>query len=307
MQDRVEILLACYNGEAYIRQQLDSILAQDYTNWVVRACDDASTDDTYAILEEYGERFPEKFVLEKKENGSGSAKANFFYLLKQSTCAYVMCCDQDDVWLPNKISLSLELMKKTESDEVPVLVHSDLKVVDAELAVLSESFFAHSNLRKSFAYRDILIQNQVTGCTMMMNRALVNRMNLEENEAPILMHDWLAALLATACGRVAFLEEPTILYRQHAVNSVGAKKYGFGLLVSKLKNHSIRKSLEDTAKQAEEVAKTYQSVLPANLYRLTESYGKIFEKNKLYRICFYVRYGVWKKGLPRKVWQLILG
>lgn len=304
---KVEILLATYNGEQYIEEQIESIMQQEYTNWIVRACDDASTDRTYEILIGYQEKYPDKFFVEKKEKGSGSAKLNFFYLLKKSTCDYVMCCDQDDVWLPNKISLTMQEMDKQEEPDVPVLVHTDLKVVDDKLEVIGESFFAHSNLRKSFTYPEVLIQNHVTGCTMMMNRSLVNLLIEEMDYKHILMHDWLAAIVATGFGKVGFVNCPTMLYRQHAINSVGAKKYGFALLVSKLKNNSIRKSIMDTTKQAGEIAEAYRDKFDEEAYQLTSQYAKIFERNKIYRACFYMKNKIWKKGLPRKVWQLILG
>lgn len=307
MQETVEILLATYNGECYIREQIDSILNQEYSNWIVRACDDASTDHTYEILSEYRNRFPDKFILEKNQKGFGSAKLNFFHLIRESSCDYVMCCDQDDVWLPNKISLTLQEMKRNEKEDMPVLVHTDLKVVDAKLHVLSESFFQHSNLRKSFEYRDILIQNHVTGCTMMMNRPLVDLLNMQDNYDIILMHDWLAAVVATGLGKVAFVDCPTMLYRQHAVNSVGAKKYGLALLLSKLQNNSIKKSLVDTTRQAEQIAKTYQNELKSEEYQLTYQYARLFGRSKFYRVWFYFKNKVWKKGLPRQIWQLILG
>ena len=307
MQDKVEILLATYNGERYIRQQLDSILNQNYENWLVRACDDASTDDTYEILTEYKEKFPDKFIMEKRQMGFGSAKLNFAHLIKNSSCDYVMCCDQDDVWLPNKISLTLQEMKKNEKAGLPVLVHTDLKVVDAELHVVSESFFEHSNYNKKPQYKDLLIQNHVTGCTMMMNRPLVDLVNLQEDYDDILMHDWLAAIVAAGLGKVVFVDCPTMLYRQHAVNSVGAKKYGLALLISKLRNRSIKKSLIAATRQAEQIAKTYQYQLAEQLYQLTYQYSRIFKKNKIQRIQFYFSNKVWKKGLPRQIWQLILG
>lgn len=315
MQEKIEILLATYNGERYIREQLDSILKQDYENWLIRACDDASTDHTYEILTEYKEKFPNHFLITKNEKRFGSAKLNFFSLIKQSSADYVMCCDQDDVWLPNKISLTMKEMKRQEAgrgsawqkSEIPILVHTDLKVVDADLQVVSESFFEHSNLRKEFGYKDVLIQNHVTGCTMMMNKALVTLINFENEYENILMHDWLAAIVGVGLGKVAFVDQPTMLYRQHAVNSVGAKKYGLALLIFKLKNNSIRKSLVDTTKQAEEIAKTYQDELPRDLYQLTNRYAQIYGKGKFYRMGFYVKNRIWKKGLPRQIWQLILG
>lgn len=307
MQETVEILLATYNGERYIREQIDSILEQEYSDWIIRACDDASTDRTYEILSEYKKRFPDKFILEKNQKGFGSAKLNFFHLIKQSTCDYVMCCDQDDVWLPDKISLTLQEMKKNEKEGLPVLIHTDLKVVDETLQILSDSFFQHSNLRKSFRYRDILIQNHVTGCTMMMNRPLIGLLNMQESYEDILMHDWLAAAVAAGLGKVGFVDCSTMLYRQHAVNEVGAKKYGLALLISKLKNSSIKKSLVDTTRQAKQIAMTYETKLKSEDYRLTYQYAKLFEKSKAYRVWFYFKNKVWKKGLPRQIWQLILG
>lgn len=307
MQDKIEILLATYNGERYVREQIESIIKQDYENWIVRVCDDASTDDTFEIVKTYQEKFPDKFLVEKREKGFGSAKLNFFHLIKSSTCDYVMCCDQDDVWLPNKISLTLKEMKRIEEPLVPTLVHTDLKVVDEKLQVIGETFFGHSNLRKDFSYRDVLIQNHVTGCTMMMNRALVDLMSVEMEYDFILMHDWQAAIVATAFGKVGFVDCPTMLYRQHAINSVGAKKYGLALLISKLKANSIRKSLVDTTKQAGQIATVYRENFDEEMYQFTAKYSQIFEKGKLYRMCFYIRNKIWKKGLPRQVWQLILG
>lgn len=307
MTDRVEILLATYNGEKYLREQLESLLKQDYDNWVVIACDDASTDGTYDILQVYRDKYPDKFMIMKNEKGYGNAKKNFISLMKHSSCNYVMCCDQDDVWLPNKIALTLSEMKKTEESGIPVLIHTDLKVVDSELHVMSESFFEHSNFRKKFALNEILIQNFVTGCTIMMNRTLVDLMNQIEDCEKILMHDWLAAILATANGKVAFVENPTMLYRQHAINSVGAKKYGFALFVSKLRSNQMKKSLIDTTVQAEEIARLYQDILCKEKYELIYQYGTLWEKNKMQRIRFYLKNKIFKKGLPRKVCQLFVG
>ena len=303
----VEILLATYNGAQYLREQLESIVNQDCECWVVRACDDASTDGTYNILKEYQEKYPDKFLLTKNERGFGSAKKNFMNLIKNSTGDYVMCCDQDDVWLPNMISLTLQKMKESEQGEMPVLVHTDLKVVDANLNVLSESFFEHSNFRKEFELNEILIQNFVTGCTMLMNRPMVELMRRVDDCDNILMHDWLASVLATSVGRVAFVDKPTMLYRQHAINSVGAKKYGLALFLSKLKEAKMRQSLVDTTVQAGEIVKLYQDILEEEKYQLLYQYSTIWEKSKVQRICFYLKHKVLKKGLPRQVCQLIVG
>lgn len=304
---KVEILLATYNGAQYLREQLESIVNQDCECWVVRACDDASTDATYDILKEYQEKYPDKFIITKNKQGFGSAKKNFMNLIKNSTCDYVMCCDQDDVWLPNKITLTLQAMQENEQSEIPVLVHTDLKVVDANLNVLSESFFEHSNFRKEFELNEILIQNFVTGCTMMMNRPMATLMSRVEDCDRILMHDWVASILATSVGKVAFVDTPTMLYRQHEINSVGAKKYGLALFISKLKEAKMRQALVDTTVQAGVIADLYQDILESEIYEFIRQYGTIWEKNKVQRIRFYLKNRVLKKGLPRKVCQLIVG
>lgn len=307
MTKKVEILLATYNGERYLREQLDSIVSQYYEHWLVRACDDASTDSTYEILCEYQNRYPDKFVIERNKVGFGSAKKNFMHLMKQSSCEYVMCCDQDDVWLPDKISRTLQKMKDVEQNNMPVLIHTDLKVADDNLQIISESFFAHSNFRKQFGLHEVLIQNFVTGCTMMMNRALVELMKQIEDTEGILMHDWAAAILATAFGRVGFVDTATMLYRQHAVNSVGAKKYGLALFIEKIKGTGMKQSLMDTTMQAREIAGVFRGRFDDNTSQLIEGYAMLWNRNKIQRLQFYRKHGVWKKGLPRKICQVIIG
>lgn len=307
--ETVEILLATHNGERYLREQLDSILNQNYSNWIVRAYDDASSDNTYEILLEYQQRFPERFIVRKNEERLGSAKKNFMKLIRESTCSYVMCCDQDDVWLEDKISLTLNEMKRMEKlhEDIPILVHTDLKVVDEQLHVKSHSFVQYSKLNKNFAYQDVLIQNFVTGCTIMMNRTLADLLGREINIDHILMHDWLAAIVASGTGVVGFVDCPTMLYRQHSVNSVGAKEYGFFLFVQKIKNKTMRKTLIQTTIQASQIASIYKEELGQTYYALTSEYGQLFTKNKITRLYFYLKYKVLKHGFFRKVWQLILG
>lgn len=307
MSKTVEILLATYNGELYIREQLDSILNQDYQDWIVRACDDHSNDATYEILLEYQNKYPDNFMIERNQVGYGSAKLNFMHLLRNSTGDYVMCCDQDDVWLHNKISLTLQEMKRIENKDMPVLVHTDLKVVDFQTNVLSESFFEHSNFKRDFGLKDLLIQNFVTGCTMMMNRPLVQLLNRIEDYNDILMHDWVAAIVAAGVGAIGFVDTPTMLYRQHGVNSVGAKKYGLSLLWEKVKSHSMKQSLIDTTLQAGQIVHTYDDVLHNDDYQLIDAYSHLWEKGKIRRIQFYLKHKVLKKGLPRIFCQLIIG
>lgn len=139
----VTILLATLNGEDYLKAQLESIAAQTYENWQLVVGDDGSTDDTISIIEEFSEKHPDQVTIIKNDPPQGSAKDNFISLLRNSYGPYFMFCDQDDVWKPDKIYLTLQKMESLEArygDKIPILVHSDLSVADSNLEMIAESF-----------------------------------------------------------------------------------------------------------------------------------------------------------------------
>ena len=221
----VEVLLGTYNGERFLREQIDSILEQDYPSVRILARDDASTDGTMAILSHYAEQAPERFTVLPGREASGGAQWNFLRLMQASEAAFVCFADQDDVWLPDKISRSMRALHDLEARygaDVPLLVFSDLRVVDEELHSLHESYWANEVICADDIHRlpRILQQNVVTGCTATLNRALVNLALRMAPEAP--MHDYWVALIASTMGHAAPLKEATVLYRQHGGNVVGA-------------------------------------------------------------------------------------
>ena len=197
----ITVLLAAYNGEKYLSEQLDSLLGQSFNDFKILIRDDASTDNTVKIAEEYCEKYPDKIALIKGE-GTGSACRNFFELIKAVDDDYVMFCDQDDVWLPEKIAKTFKKMRETESENaaLPVLIHSNLKVVDRNLNVISDSFFEFQAISpERDSLNNLLMQNNVTGCTVMINRKMLEL----AKEAPdnCVMHDWWLALLACIFGK----------------------------------------------------------------------------------------------------------
>ncbi len=227
MSATVDILVATYNGEKFLKEQLDSILNQTYKNIKVIICDDGSTDNTNKIIDAYIKNWGDIFTKIQKPIGiKRGAKESFGVLLRASTSQYAMCCDQDDVWLPNKIEATLSRMQHEESIlniTTPILVHTDLLVVDEKLGLINESFFKSQKLEKD--YKNIaaaFVKNNVTGCTSMINRALLNQMNTIPEAA--LMHDWWLSLFALTFGKIAFIDKPLIKYRQHNNNTLGAKK-----------------------------------------------------------------------------------
>jgi len=231
-QPPIEILLATYNGERYLEAQISSILEQSNQDFHILIRDDGSTDATPEILDEFAYAHPEQIRLCPAETNRKGAVKNFSALLEASTADYLMFCDQDDIWLPDKIDITYHKIKDTEiltEAETPILVHTDLRVVDSELHILHTSFLQYARLNPArTAIQQLLIQNVVTGSTVMFNRPLANlAAPIPENAR---MHDWWLALAASCFGQIVMIDEPTALYRQHAENVLGAKAYNFKYL-----------------------------------------------------------------------------
>jgi glycosyltransferase involved in cell wall biosynthesis len=221
------IVMSAYDGASYLEAQLESIRGQSAGHWRLYARDDGSRDDTAQRLREWARRDPRIEVLANDGRNLGPA-ASFEVLLQHALDRgerYVFLSDQDDVWLPDKCARMLALMREREvaaGRDVPVLVHSDLRVVDRDLAPVHPSFIAQHRIDAKEERRAtrLLVGNSVTGCAALVNAALL-RCALPMPE--VAMHDWWLAQCAGAFGELAFLDEPTVLHRQHGANTVGAR------------------------------------------------------------------------------------
>lgn len=230
----IYVLLATYNGSTFIAEQLDSLIAQTEVDWHLLVRDDASTDRTPEILAAYAAKDARIAVLPASRANHGAA-ANFDFLLRaawEQGAVYVMLMDQDDVWRADKIERQLALMRVEEhrlGTGVPVLVHSDLELIDREGRTTHPSFmrFQHIRDEPSAPLRTLLVQNYVTGCATLVNRSLL------EIALPIppaaMVHDWWLALVAAAAGKICYDPTPTVGYRQHGGNQIGAKGWRRGL------------------------------------------------------------------------------
>lgn len=229
MVPTVDILLAIYNGEAFLAEQIESVLAQGFTDWQLLVRDDGSTDESITIVRRYVSQYPDRILLiEDQDIGLGAA-GNFARLMENSRAPYAMLCDQDDVWLPHKIERMLSVIRELEAEstaELPLLVYSDLTVVDQNLEVIQPSFWRYMLIDpvSGSSVNRLLGQNIVTGCASICNRRLVELTLPIPAEA--LMHDWWMALVAATMGRLQCLPEATVLYRQHGKNTLGAKDFG---------------------------------------------------------------------------------
>lgn len=305
----IDILLAAYNGEKYISEQIESILAQSCKNWRLIVQDDCSTDSTAEIVETYVKKHPQKIVLMKREAPSGSAKNNFLDMLKYSDADYTMFCDQDDFWHKNKIEFTIKKMKQMEFENKnePVLVHTQLQVVDKNLSVIKKSFFEYQGLDyKAVTLNRLLVQNNVTGCTMMINKQLRDMIKYEDCDS-ILMHDWWFALIASAFGKIGFVKNPTISYRQHGDNQLGAVnnrsiKGAVKILRERMKS---KKRISVTYSQAQAFYDVYKDVFSKEQRVCIEKYLKIPKKNKALRMVTIIKNNYTKQNLLTTIGQLI--
>lgn len=228
MKDRVDILLATYQGGLYLQAQLDSIMQQTYPHFHIMIRDDGSTDQTLSIIESFRQTYPDRISVIPCTQRLG-VKENFSEIMSQATAPYIMFCDQDDIWLPHKIELNLRKMKELENQEgteTPLLIHTDLQVVKSDLTLIAPSFWHYSRLNPSLtSLNRLLVRNIVTGCAMMMNQKLLKLAYPIPSQS--IMHDWWIALVATIFGKIEYIEDTTILYRQHGKNDVGAKKFNW--------------------------------------------------------------------------------
>lgn len=309
--EKIVILLATYNGERYIKEMVDSIIAQDYPNWQLVLSDDCSSDSTPQILQSYAQAMPEKIIFHRSGLRFGNAQNHFMYLLKTFCDApYIMFCDQDDVWHVDKVRKTYEKMKEIESSvAIPAMVHTDLNVVDGNLKCLNPSFMQMSSITGDrLSTRQLLTQNVVTGCTMMMNCALAKLATENIPDTGIAMHDWWIAILASTCGDIGYLDEATIDYRQHGKNSVGAKNVrSFRHIFNQLKNAQMSKNIKRSFEHAEVFLACFGDKIPEEKARVIQLYVELGKKNVVARRIGYIKYGFWKAGILRQIGQLLMG
>jgi len=305
----IAILLASYNGEQFIAEQIKSLLAQTVQDFKIYINDDKSTDATWKIVSDFAKENPDKIVIYQNEVNSGAAEHNFINMMIKCKDDYIMLCDQDDVWLPNKIELTFSKMKTMEAEfgkDTPLLVHTDLTVVDENLEIVSPSFKAAMNANYGkMKLRNQIIQNTLTGCTVMYNKALASL--ITDIPQYMVMHDWWLMLCAAAFGKIAALDEQTILYRQHRKNEVGAKdvrtlSYKF----KRFFNYSeIKTALNITYMQAQSFYTMFEGKLSDSQKKLLTAYCDIPNHNKFVRAYKIWHLGTLKNGFSRRVAQFM--
>ena len=223
MNELITILLATYNGEQYLDEQMESLLNQTYTNWRLIIRDDNSTDNTPAILEKYKLQYPDKISVLPNNGVNLGSILNFSTLFTFAQDAqYIMLCDQDDKWKKDKIVITFSKLRELEQQygkRCPLLVYTNFQYVDETMQVIESKKNFEINRIQNFGFSHLLAHNPVYGCTSIFNRALADK--VDAIPAQVENHDYWIALVAAAFGKLYYLNEKTILYRQHSRNVSG--------------------------------------------------------------------------------------
>lgn len=305
MREQVHIVLAAYNGEQYLREQIDSVLAQTYENITVEVCDDGSTDGTAAIIREYEAR-DKRVKLHMNPHNLGYVK-NFLEGVKRCTAPYVMLCDQDDIWQADKVEKTLRAMQQTEKRRhgEPVLIFTDALRFDSETGEELGFFHKTSHLDvKKVDTAHLFMENKCIGCTMMMNQAILPY--LEELPEEIRVHDWWLALICSHFGTIEYVPQVTLRYRQHAGNQIGGSSYS-GYFKQRIAHvREQRQALVRTYQQGEAFLRIFGDKMNPHQRVVAENFAGMEQAGffgKRYRI---LRYGYSKSGWLRMIGLFLL-
>lgn len=299
---RIDILLAIYNGARFLPEQLASLTAQTHADWRLLVRDDGSNDGSLEVVRKWAAKVPQPVeIIADGRKGMG-ASLNFAALLEQSDAPWFAFCDQDDAWLPEKLAVMLEAVlreEKSAGQGAPVLSFSDLLVVDDKLAPVAPSFWELGRIDPAAGDTELsrlMVRNCVTGCASMGNAAL------RDFGLPVpggaRMHDWWLAMVASAFGSLVPVHQPTIRYRQHGGNVVGAADSRSMALVGQALSRprfyydKAVAARDNSQRQARAFAERFGDRLTAADRALVEGYGALSEQGVIARKAFMLRHGV---------------
>ena len=314
----IEILLATYNGERFLPEQIESITSQSFEDYNILASDDNSSDCTFEILRSYESVLGEKIKV--VQSNTHSAKENFYNLLDMADAEYIALCDQDDFWESDKLEKSLKAIQRLEKrygKEMPILVHSDLEIVDENLNSQNKKMSELTGINEAIKYAKkeskylytisteksfsrYLVENNITGNTVIINKALLD---IYKRPKVSFMHDWWLGLIALTFGKVGFLNECLVKYRQHESNELGAKNPLELRNIKKRNKQKIRENYDCMFAQVEEFLRLYKDELgksrSADTYfarKYLNAFANMKSKNRVSKIRDILKYSFFKSS-----------
>lgn len=290
----IVIICSTYNGEKYLKAQLDSLFSQSNKNFKLIARDDGSSDGTVKILNSYD---IEMLPFEGNLGAKGSFAKLLNYAVAHTDAKYFMFCDQDDVWESDKIEKTLAKMQEMEQKfgDISLLVHTDLEVVNIKLNTINSSFMdfqAIDPMKNKF--HNLLIQNTITGCTVMINKKLAQKCLPIPDGA--IMHDWWIGLVACKFGKIGYIDEATIKYRQHTSNTIGAKGFDLSFI---LKSISKKVSLCGNISQSKGFFQQFKNELDEDTIEMLQEFISLEQKTWWQKRAILLKYKLFKQGFIR--------
>ena len=287
---KVNILMSTYNGQQFLAEQIRSIQDQSYTDWTLFIRDDGSSDNTKEILKDFERQDSRIHLIDSDKSDNLGVIKSFHKLVNHDRADYYFFSDQDDVWLPNKLELSLKEAQNYLAD-LPLMVYMDLKVVNQDLEIMTESMVKSQSHHANTELVQELTENTVTGGVAMINHALAE---MWQETDDILMHDWYLALLASAFGNLVFIDQPGELYRQHSDNVLGARTLS-KRFKKWIRPHILFAVYWDLIKNSQKQARhLLQMPLSQSNRELIEAFVTIMDKPMLERFRILRKYGLKK-------------
>lgn len=300
---KVNILMATYNGQAFVGEQIESIQNQTFQDWQLLIRDDASCDKTREIIRDYAQKDSRIRLIDFDKRENLGVIKSFYILLKHEPADFYFFSDQDDIWLPDKLAHCLKATEK-ETLTQPLLVYTDLKIVDKQLKVLHDSMIKTQSHHANTTLSQELTENTVTGGTMMINHALAQQW---QETAGLLMHDWYLALVAASMGKLIYLDIATELYRQHDTNVLGARTWS-KRIYKWLRPQLLFSVYWDLIKRSQEQARHLLALpLTQEKKELVDAFVTIMDKPMLERYRTLKKYGLRKnKGFHTLVFTSLI-
>ncbi|HDH1530152.1 MULTISPECIES: glycosyltransferase family 2 protein [Klebsiella pneumoniae complex] len=304
INDKIAILLCTYNGEKYLKEQVDSIISQTHKNWVIYVSDDGSTDGTIAILEEYQNQLGKDRLCITHGPRRGFAW-NFISSLQKNgqECDYFAFCDQDDIWCATKLEDALNAVKAhcSAHDNEYVLYGSRTFLIDSQ----GQKCGASPCFQRPFGLQNALVQSFSGGNTMLLSHRLKEIIESFPDDMEIVSHDWFLYLVCSALGgKIIYDEKPKVLYRQHGDNLVGSN-LGLSSKLTRLK-----KIYSGDFKRWNEVNERNLFYLMDNISpENREVISTFYHKNKLapfWRLRSFIHAGVYRQSKFETIFFMIM-